>query len=150
MTDTENKAPQQGLDSSVFALAEKLAELRETKAYAEQELKEINAEIEQVDLQLSDLMVETETQNFTHHGTMFSLRTTTRASAVAGHKDELFEALRSQGFGDMVYETVNANSLSAFVKEQTAESGDALPSWLEGLVNVFDKTTVAVRNAAKK
>lgn len=44
-----------------------------------------------------------------------------------------------------MYETVNANSLSAFVKEQTAENGDALPDWLSGLVNVFEKTTVGVR-----
>lgn len=48
-----------------------------------------------------------------------------------------------------MYETVNANSLSAFVKEQVAENGDMLPDWLDGLVNVFEKTTVGVRKAAK-
>ena len=64
-------------------------------------------------------------------------------------KDELFAALRSEGFGDLIYETVNANSLSAFVKEQISENGDALPEWLTGLVNVFEKTTVGVRKAAR-
>ena len=48
-----------------------------------------------------------------------------------------------------MYETVNANSLSAFVKEQISENGDTLPDWLNGLVNVFEKTTVGVRKAAK-
>ena len=48
-----------------------------------------------------------------------------------------------------MYETVNANSLSAFVKEQISENGDELPDWLNGLVNVFEKTTVGVRKAAK-
>ena len=71
------------------------------------------------------------------------------ASATAGRKDELFAALRKAGFGDLVYETVNANSLAAFVKEQTTENGDALPQWLDGLVNVFEKTTVGVRKAAR-
>ena len=80
---------------------------------------------------------------------MFCLTTKTRASAAEGMKDELFAALRSEGFGDLIYETVNANSLSAFVKEQIAESGDALPDWLNGLVNVFEKTTVGVRKAAR-
>ena len=61
----------------------------------------------------------------------------------------MFSALRAGGFGDLVYETVNANSLSAFVKEQVAENGDMLPDWLDGLVNVFEKTTVGVRKAAK-
>ena len=45
----------------------------------------------------------------------------------------------------MITETVNANSLSSFVKEQIAENGDELPGWLRGLVNVFEKTTVGVR-----
>ena len=80
---------------------------------------------------------------------MFCLTTKTRASARAGQKDELFAALRDEGYGDMITETVNANSLSSFVKEQIAENGDALPDWLDGLVSVFEKTTVGVRKAAR-
>ena len=133
----------------LFALADQLRELKETKKYAEQELKEITTEIERVDAALAALMVTSETQNFTRNGTMFCLTNTTRASAAAGPKEELFTALRSAGFGDLVYETVNANSLSAFVKEQTAENEDVLPSWLDGLVNVFEKTTVGVRKAGR-
>lgn len=67
---------------------------------------------------------------------MFCLTTKTRANAAPGRKDELFDALRTEGYGDMITETVNANSLSSFVKEQIAENGDELPSWLHGLVNV--------------
>ena len=59
----------------------------------------------------------------------------------------LLKALRAEGYGDMITETVNANSLSSFVKEQIAENGDELPGWLRGLVNVFEKTTVGVRKA---
>jgi hypothetical protein len=95
------------------------------------------------------MMAETETQNFTRAGTMFCLTNKARASAMEGMRDDLFAALRTEGFGDMIYETVNANSLSAFVKEQMAESGDQLPAWLDGLVNVFEKTTVGVRKAAR-
>jgi hypothetical protein len=94
-------------------------------------------------------MAETETQNFTRAGTMFYLTTKTRASTAGEKKDELFAALRSEGYGELVTETVNANSLSAFVKEQITENGDALPDWLGGLVNVFEKTTVGVRKAVK-
>ena len=122
----------------MFELADRLRALRDEKAEAEQHLKEIKAE-----------MAGRETQNFTRAGTMFCLTTKTHATAVAGRKEELFSALRAGGFGDLVYETVNANSLSAFVKEQVAENGDMLPDWLDGLVNVFEKTTVGVRKAAK-
>ena len=133
----------------LFALADQLRELKETKKYAEQELKEITEEIERVDAALVERMISTETQNFTRNGTMFCLTSTTRASAAAGRKDELFAALREAGYDDLIYETVNANSLSAFVKEQTAENEDALPNWLDGLVNVFEKTTVGVRKAGR-
>ena len=135
--------------NELFALADELRALKEAKKYAEQELKEITEEIDRVDAMLAERMIASETQNFTRNGTMFCLMNATRASATAGRKDELFEALRSAGYGDLVYETVNANSLSAFVKEQTTENGDSLPQWLAGLVTVFEKTTVGVRKAAR-
>lgn len=137
------------MSEQLFALADRLRALRDEKAGAEQRVKELNAEIDETDYRLSELMAETETQNFTRAGMMFCLTTKTRASAVAGRKEELFAALRGEGYGDMVYETVNANSLSAFVKEQSAENGDMLPAWLDGLVNVLEKTTVSLRKSSK-
>nr|DAQ42325.1 MAG TPA: hypothetical protein [Caudoviricetes sp.] len=136
-------------DETMFELAEKLKALRDQKTETEAALKEINAQIDETDYRLSELMAESETQNFTRSGTMFCLTTKTRASAVAGSKEELYSALRDQGYGDLVYETVNANSLSSFVKERIEENEDTLPDWLTGLVNVFEKTTVGVRKASK-
>ena len=144
-------------NDKMFQLADELKRLRDLKADLEEQVKDVNAQIDEADYRLSELMAETETQNFTRAGTMFCLTSKTRASAVAGRKDELYAALKEQGYGDLVYETVNANSLSSFVKErmeETAEAlggddGDALPGWLMGLVNVFDKVSVSVRKASK-
>ena len=136
-------------ETRLFEWADKLKALRDRKEELEAELKQVNMDIDNADWHLSNLMAETETQNFTRAGTMFCLTTKTRASARAGQKDELFAALRGEGYGDMITETVNANSLSSFVKEQIAENGDTLPEWLDGLVSVFEKTTVGVRKAAR-
>ena len=136
-------------ETRLFEWADKLKALRDRKEELEAELKQVNMDIDNADWHLSNLMAETETQNFTRAGTMFCLTTKTRASARAGQKDELFAALRGEGYGDMITETVNANSLSSFVKDQIAENGDALPDWLDGLVSVFEKTTVGVRKAAR-
>ena len=136
-------------ETRLFEWADKLKALRDRKEELEAELKQVNMDIDNADWHLSNLMAETETQNFTRAGTMFCLTTKTRASARAGQKDELFAALRGEGYGDMITETVNANSLSSSVKEQIAENGDALPDWLDGLVSVFEKTTVGVRKAAR-
>jgi hypothetical protein len=137
-------------DNRMFDLADELKNLRDRKTALEAEVKAINAAIDEADYALSELMAETETQNFTRSGVMFSLTTKTRASSMAGDKDSLFDALRSNGYGDLVYETVNANSLSSFVKEQMEENGDELPAWLEGKVNVFEKVTVSVRKSNKR
>ncbi len=134
----------------MFNLADRLKALRDEKKEAEQSLKALNSEIDEVDYELAQLMTETETQNFTRAGVMFCLTTATRASAAPDRKDDLFNALRTEGFGNLIYETVNANSLSAFVNEQISENDDAIPDWLNGLVNVFEKTTVGVRKAVRK
>ena len=136
--------------NALFEQADELKRLRDLKADLEAQVKDVTARIDETDFRLSELMAETETQNFTRAGTMFCLTTKTRASATAGVKNELFEALKTNGYADLVYETVNANSLSSFVKEQIENNDDSLPGWLEGLVNVFDKTTVSVRKATKK
>ena len=135
------------MELNMYKLAEQLKQLREAKKDAEQRVKDINAEIDKTEYALVQLMAETETQNFTRAGTMFSLTTKTRASAVAGHKDELYSALKENG--ELVYETVNANSLSAFVKEQISENQDTVPDWLSGLVNVYEQTSVSVRKFTK-
>lgn len=136
-------------ESTLFEWADRLKALRDRKDELEAALKQVNMDIDSADWHLSNLMAESETQNFTRAGTMFCLTTKTRANAAAGRKEELFDALRAEGFGDLITETVNANSLSSFVKEQIAENGDALPDWLSGLVSVFEKTTVGVRKATR-
>ena len=136
--------------NTMYKLAEKLKELRDKKQDTEQQVKDITAELNAVEQELVAMMTETETQNFTRAETMFSLKNTTRASAKAGLKEELFSALRSEGYGDLIYETVNANSFSAFVNEQITENGEELPDWLNGLVNVYEQTKVSVRKSTKK
>ena len=137
------------MPETMFELADRLKELRDRKSDLDEELKQIQADIEDTGKRLVHFMMETETPNFTHAGSMFCLTTKTHASAPAGRKDALYDALRSEGFGDLIYETVNANSLSAFVREQSMENGDKLPTWLDGLVTVFEKTTVGVRKSTR-
>ena len=133
--------------TDIFELADRLKELRERKSELADLTKENNAQIEETEYKLSQLMASTETQSFQRAGTLFYLTTKTYASADKEHKDELFTALRNEGFGSLITETVNANSLSAFVKEQMSENDDILPEWLEGKVNVFDKVTVGLRKS---
>ena len=135
--------------STLFDLADRLKDLKKQKKQKESELKNVNDMIFEVESALAELMTLSETQNFTRSGTMFSLTTSTKASTKAGRKDELYALLKDAGYGDLVVETVNPSSLSALVKEQISENDDVLPQWLEGLVNVFEKTSVSIRKTEK-
>jgi predicted nucleic acid-binding Zn-ribbon protein len=138
------------MENKIFELADKLKELKDEKKCAEQVIKDISEKISEVEATLAKVMTDSETQSFTRNGTMFCLTLSTKASAVAGLKNELYKILKKQGYGDLVYETVNAQSLSSFVKEQILENEDKLPFWLDGLVNLYEKVSVSVRKSSGK
>ena len=133
--------------NDMFELADKLKELRDKKQHLAEETKKNNAEIEETEYKLSLEMASSETQSFNRSGTLFYLCTKLYASAVKENKAELYEALKNEGYGSLITETVNANSLSAFVKEQMVDNDDVLPDWLDGKVNVFDKVTIGIRKS---
>ena len=138
------------MDNNVmFELADRFKDLKERKKQKELELKNINDMIFEVESALMEFMTLSEIQNFTHSGTTYALRTSLKDSAVAGRKEELYTLLKDAGYGDLVIETVNPSSLSAFVKEQILENENELPSWLDGLVKVFEKNTVSTRKYKK-
>lgn len=122
------------MDNNVmFEMADRLKTLKEEKKQKELELRNISDMLTEIEAALAEFMTLNETPNFTHGGTSFSLRTSLKASAVSGKKEELYSSLKNAGYGDLVVETVNPSSLSAFVKEQIAENENELPEWLNGL-----------------
>lgn len=138
------------MDNNVmFELADRFKNLKEQKKQKELEIKNINDILFEVEAALTEFMTLSEIQNFTHSGTTYALKTNLKASAVAGRKEELYTLLKDAGYGDLVIETVNPGSLSAFVKEQILENENELPSWLDGLVNVFERNTVSTRKYKK-
>ena len=60
---------------------------------------------------------------------------------------ELYQYLKDNGFGALVKETVNANTLSGWVKEQMEENDDELPEDLAEFINLYEKTAVGIRKA---
>lgn len=59
----------------------------------------------------------------------------------------MIAALKENGYGDIVTEMVNANTLASFCKEQMAANEDEPPEWLSSVVNTFEKVTVGIRKS---
>ena len=133
------------MDKYIFELADKLKELKDRKKELETEVKNLSSEIECVDLELSDAMADAECGRFSHSGSTFYLNTRLYASPAAGCRDDLIFALKNNGYSDIVTETVNANTLASFVKEQKAINADEVPAWLADVVNIHEKVSVGIR-----
>ena len=100
-----------------------------------------------MDNQLSDAMAEAELDRFSRGGCTFYLKSRLFASPAAGSKEEMMQALKDHGFGTLVVETVNVNTLASFLKEQREATGGDIPAWLEGIVNTYDKVSVGIRKS---
>ena len=132
-------------EKKIFELADELKAKKELKKMMESSVKEVGKEIEELDLALSDAMAESEVERFSRNGSTFYLSSRMYASPMAGMKEDLFDALKKQGFGSIVTETVNANTLASFIKEQMEQNNDEIPSWLTELVNTHEKVSVGIR-----
>ncbi len=134
------------VDNSMLEMADRLRELREEKKERDAALKALNAEIEEANERLVEMMVDAEMQKFDRAGKLFYLSTRTYASPIKGQQDTLYMWFKENGYADLVRETVYAQSLSAFVKE-LIEEDDELPAELAELLNVYEKTSVNIRNS---
>lgn len=133
------------MDNRIFELADQLKAAKDKKKELDAEIKELGAKIDELDLALSDAMAEAECERFSRNGNTFYLNTRLYASPIAGQKEAMFQALKDKGYGEIVTETVNANTLASFVKEQMAENNDEVPEWIAQVVNTFEKVSVGIR-----
>lgn len=134
------------MNESLFELADRLKAARDRKKELDAETKANNAQIEDLDQQLSEAMAEQEVDRFSRNGSLFYLSSRLFASPKAGEKDAMIAALRENGFGSLVTETVNAGTLASFAKERMAETETGeLPGWLDAVISTFEKISVGVR-----
>lgn len=128
--------------------AEKLTELKDEKSRLESELKIVKQQIETQEKILIELMVEQELQNFKgKNGVTYSLKTTIIPNVLAENKPALVQALKENGYETLVKEEVNSQTFKSFVKEQGWEVDEELPVYLQGIVTLYEKTTIGTRRS---
>ena len=131
--------------NTIFTTAEELRLLKEEKKQMESQVKELNAQIEAMESALTSEMALQELEKFSYKGHTFYLNSRLYASPVAGCKEDMLAAMKQNGYGDLVTETVNAQTLSSFIREQQEATGQEVPEWLQGKVSVFEKVTIGIR-----
>lgn len=134
-------------NNAILEIANLYRELRDKKDALNAELKELQEQIYQTEKVLSEEMINNEVQKFTLDGYTYYLNTRTKASPFAEFKQEVYQWLKDNGYGDLVYETVNANTFSAFVSKDLLAETDELPKELQGKINIYEQITVGVRKS---
>jgi len=133
--------------SIIFEMADRLKSLKKQKKDLEDSVKALGSEIEELDRQLSDAMTEAELDSFSRNGSTFYLHSRLYASPSAGRKDAMMQALKQNGYGSLVVESVNSNTLSSFVREQMEANEGNIPSWLGDTISTYEKISVGIRKS---
>ena len=131
-----------------MTLLEKVDELKallDEKDALKAKTTENNKAVEACKKDLADMMLAEETTKVTRSGFSYSLQEKTRYSKKAGHDEELFELLRENGLGDIIKETVNAQTLQGAMSNLAAENGDELPEEFAEVINVYEYLDIAKR-----
>jgi hypothetical protein len=134
---------QQTLPNPMLLLADKLAAIKDRLDAIADEESELKKEKEAVEKQLIDMMTAEEVEKFTRNGRTFFPQVKTNVSIKADEKEAAHAWLKENGFGDLVKEQVNAQSLTSWYKEMT-EQGE-LPEDFASMLNVFEKITIGMR-----
>lgn len=120
-------------------LGKALEEEKAEKARLEKQLRDCKARIEQTEQQLIEQLTMAGLDSFTANNHKFTPTTTIYASCPEEDRPALFAVLREQGSGDLVKETINGNTLSAWVRDRL-EHGVPIPPQIK----THPKTVVRV------
>ena len=131
------------MQEQIYILSDALLHARQAKVEAEEALKGINAGIETIEAQLISLMLDDELTGFKRNGVSFSLVSKTHISAEPTRKDELWAAMKEQGFEHLL--SINANTLSGEIKRITEENNGEKPQWLDGLIKEYEKPSIRIK-----
>jgi hypothetical protein len=137
----------------IFSIADRFKALREERDALKEALTSANKALDETEQQLTDAMSEAECPNFTRSGKQFIMTATTRWSAESERKNDLYTALRKNGYDHLF--SVNHQTLGSFVREQVEETADEngethIPAWLDGMVKSYDDIGITLKNASKK
>ena len=95
-------------------------------------------------------MIEAETPKVSREGYGYSVTQKVKYTKAAGVDAELMEALRENGLGDIIRETVNAQTLQGAMSNLAEENDGELPEEFRMLIRVYEFYDVSRRKERVK
>jgi hypothetical protein len=135
-----------------FAKLRRYRELKEAVAISEAEAKALKEEATLLEAELVEMFTDAGMQNINVDGKTIYLHRSVYAQRCPGKTlDDVKAALIAAGAGDLVTETVNANTLSAWVRELTDDDdAPGLPDAVVGVLEPGERFGVRINAAGSK
>lgn len=139
-------------------LTEMLAQyevLLDKKDQLAQDTKDNNAAIDKLKAEIAETMIDEDIPSQGYGDYVYSLQDKIKYSK-RGEEElqekglDFFEVLREQGFGDIIKETVNANTLQSTMKAVADENDGELPPELDEIVSSYEMTDISRRKSTNK
>ena len=129
--------------------------LLDKKDQLAQDTKDNNAAIEKLKAEIAETMIDEDIPSQGYGDYVYSLQDkikySKRGEAELQEKGlDFFEVLREQGFGDIIKETVNANTLQSTMKAVADENDGELPPELDEIVSSYEMTDISRRKSTNK
>ena len=139
-------------------LTEMLAQyevLLDKKDQLAQDTKDNTAAIDKLKAEIAETMIDEDIPSQGYGDYVYSLQDkikySKRGEAELQEKGlDFFEVLREQGFGDIIKETVNANTLQSTMKAVADENDGELPPELDEIVSSYEMTDISRRKSTNK
>ena len=139
-------------------LTEMLAQyevLLDKKDQLAQDTKDNNAAIDKLKAEIAETMIDEDIPSQGYGDYVYSLQDkikySKRGEAYLQERGlDFFEVLREQGFGDIIKETVNANTLQSTMKAVADENDGELPPELDEIVSSYEMTDITRRKSTNK
>lgn len=130
-------------------------ELLDKKDQLAQDTKDNNAAIDKLKAEIAETMIDEDIPSQGYGDYVYSLQDkikySKRGEAELQEKGlDFFEVLREQGFGDIIKETVNANTLQSTMKAVADENDGELPPELDEIVSSYEMTDISRRKSTNK
>ena len=129
-------------------------ELLDRKDALKEATSDNNKAIEEIKKELAQMMIDEECPSISRNVFKYSLKEKTMYSkkseeTLIAEGLDFLEVLRSEGFGELIVETVNARTLSSTLAAYMQENG-ALPEDLAVCINVYETYDIMKRKETNK
>lgn len=129
----------------MIELAKELLKFNKAIKDTEEIVQYLKEKRDNIEKRLINEMVDDEVNNLSIDGQKIYLATRISVSPKSGRKDALFAALTDNGYADIIKPTINANTLTATVRELMEHNDNQIPEWLADKVSLYTVTNARIR-----